>query len=224
MRSSAGHELPLTRLLGRGPALTVALVAGGILWMFHGYFKFVMPAGPDAVWQEDLGYSPILSSGLFFLYNVPGVLALLLTAWAALSFIPNIVTVRTAMKKTAVVLALLAFLLGLLAAVGLAVLLVSPTTGGISFGVPVLGLALILVGIAAGASRPGQRGQQRVWRLVLTATGLVGMATLPVQPLVFALQLLPLTAATATFVLFGGGWIVLTVILPRGHGQPPANS
>lgn len=93
--------------------------------MFNWYFKFLMPAEPDAMWQEDPGYSKILRSGLFFLYNVPGVLA---------------------------------FLLGLLAAVRLAVLLASPTTGGIDLGVPALGLALNVVGIGGESSGSGPGG------------------------------------------------------------------
>lgn len=56
MNASAGR--PFSRLSGHGSAVLRAMVAGGMLWIFHGYFRFMTPQGPDAVWREDLRYSP----------------------------------------------------------------------------------------------------------------------------------------------------------------------
>ena len=71
--------------MGSGQPVLWAMIVGGVLWIVHGYYRNLTPHGPDVQWQEDLRYSPVLSTELFLLYNVPGVLALLLTAWAALS-------------------------------------------------------------------------------------------------------------------------------------------
>ncbi|MEJ1178662.1 MULTISPECIES: hypothetical protein [unclassified Pseudarthrobacter] len=193
------------------------MVAGGLLWIVHGYFRFVMPYGPDAVWREDLNYSPIISTELFLLYNAPGVLALLLSAWTALSYLRGLPRTRPGFQRAAQILATLAILFGLVAAIGVAVLFVPPTTGGISFGVPSLGLALAMAGLAVG-SDGNRKGQSRL----LVFTGLLGMFTLPVQPLMYALALLPMAVGTAVFAVFGAGWVALAFILssePRGRGR-----
>jgi hypothetical protein len=185
------------------------MVAGGILWMVHGYFRFIMPYGPDAVWRADLGYSSILSTERFLLYNVPGVLALLLTAVAAFLYSRRLPRTRPGLQRAARILAMLAVFFGLIAAVGVAILFVSPTTGGISFGVPALGLALLLAGLAVGRDGKDGRGQTRPLGRLLVLTGLVGMLTLPVQPVIYALALLPLAVGAAVFALFGTGWVAL---------------
>ncbi|UZX02266.1 hypothetical protein F8G81_06275 [Arthrobacter sp. CDRTa11] len=212
------------RLLGHGPGLLWAMVAGGLLWMVHGYLRFLTPQGPDAVWREDLQYSQILSTPLFLMYSLPGVLALLLSSWAALSFLPTLATGRTGLRRAARIFALLAFVFGLVAAVGQVVLFVSPTIGGISFGVPSLGLALFLAGLAAGREGGADgRGPHRFVGLWMMLLGGIGMLTLPVQPLVYALELLPLTFATAVFALFGAGWIGLAFTL-RTETAPAAQT
>lgn len=197
------------QLRGRGPAVLWAVIVGGFLWIIHGYFRFMTPQGPDAVWREELGYSPILSKELFVLYNLPGVLALLLTSWAVLSYMPTFHNSRTALRRAAQLLVLLASLLGLMATVGLAALFVPPATGGISMGVPVLGLALFLAGLSVARSSNGQEGHRRFLGPALVVLGVIGMVTLPVQPLMYALALLPLAFGAALFALFGAGWIFL---------------
>lgn len=162
-----------------------------------------------AEWREDLQYSPILSTELFLLYNLPGVLALLLTAWAALSYLASLRTARTGLKRAAQILVLLASILGLIATAGQVVLFVPPTTGGISLGAPVLGLALFLAGLAVVRDGKFLYGHSGFLGPVLILLGVIGMLTLPLQPLMYALALLPLAFGTAVFALFGAGWVVL---------------
>jgi hypothetical protein len=98
---SAAGKGPLKRMMGRGEPVLWAMIVGGVLWIVHGYYRNLSPHGPDVQWQEDLGYSPVLTTGLFLLYNVPGVLALLLTAWAALSFVGFLLGPRGRLKQAA---------------------------------------------------------------------------------------------------------------------------
>lgn len=214
-------QLP-TPMPAPGPGLVSGMVAGGVLWIVHGYFRFIMPYGPDAVWRADLGYSPVLSTELFLLYNSPGVLALLLTAWAAFLYLRSLQRTRPGLQRGAWILAVVALLFGLTAAVGVAILFVPPTTGGISFGVPVLGLALFLAGLAVGRNGQDRHGQSRFLGRMLVLMGLVGMFTLPVQPLMYALALLPLAVGTTVFAVFGAGWVALAFKLnseARGLGR-----
>jgi hypothetical protein len=211
MNARAGN--PLNRLLGHGPAVLWAMGVGGILWIFHGYFRFMTPQGPDAVWREDLQNSLIVSTELFLLYNLPGVLALLLTAWATLSYLPRLRTATTGLKRAAQILVLVASIFGLIAAVGVVVLSVPPTVGGISFGVPVLGLALSLSGLAVIRDGTRHYGHPRLLGPLLMLLGVIGMFTLPLQPMVYALALLPLPFGTAVFAMFGAGWVVLAFSL-----------
>lgn len=207
MKASTGTRI--NRMLGHGPAVLWTMVAGGILWVIHGYFRFLMPQGPDAVWREELGYSPLLNTELFVLYNLPGVLALLLTSWAELSYLHTLRTAHTGLKRAAQIMALMASILGLMATAGQVVLFVPPTTGGISLGVPVLGLALFLTGLAVVRDGKGPYGHPRLLGPVLMSLGGIGMVTLPLQPLMYALALLPPAFGTGLFSLFGAGWIML---------------
>jgi hypothetical protein len=104
---SAVGKGPLKRMMGRGEPVLWAMIVGGVLWIVHGYYRNLTPHGPDVQWQEDLGYSPVLSTELFLLYNVPGILALLLTAWAALSFVGFLSGPRSRLKQAALVCAAL---------------------------------------------------------------------------------------------------------------------
>ena len=221
---NARGRSPFNRLLGRGLAVFWAMAVGGILWIVHGYFRFMTPGGPDSVWREDLGYSPIVSSELFLLYNVPGVLALLLTAWATLSYLSTFRTHHAGLKRAARILALVAFVFGVIAAVGLVVLFVPPATGGISMGVPFLGLALFLTGLGVVEDGTESYGHSRRSGPLLMLLGVIGMLTLPVQPLIYALALLPLAFGTALFAVFGAGWVVLgfTLRSRMGHGAETA--
>lgn len=204
---------PLKRM-GRGQPMLWAMIAGGVLWIVHGYYRNLMPHGPDVQWREDLGYSPVLSTELFLLYNVPGVLALLLTAWAALSFVVVPAGSRSRLKQAALVFAALSLLLGIIAGGGQVMLFDPLTVGGLSFGVPVLGLALFLVGLAVveEAGRTGE-GHSRLLGPGLMLVGALGMFVLPLRPLMYALEMLPLAVGAGVFALFGAGWITLGVML-----------
>lgn len=220
---NARTESPFNRLLGRGLAVLWVMVAGGILWMFHGYFRSMTPLGPDQVWREDLGYSLVLSTGLFLLYDLPGVLALLLTSWATLLYLPALRTPRTGPKHAAKLLVILAFVFGLVAAAGLIIRSVPPTTAGLNFGTLVLGLALFLAGLAAVKGGNGLYGRPALLGPVLMLLGAIGVFTLPLQPLMYAFALVPLTSGAAVFALFGAGWIVLGIGLRHEAVGAPAD-
>jgi hypothetical protein len=207
-RDPASHPQTSSRLLGHTPGVPIAMAVGGSLWIVYGYFRFLMPRGPDVMWREDLQYSAIISTELFLLYNLPGILALLLTAWAALSCLTTLQAARTGKKRTAQALLALSFLFGVLGTVGQVVRFDPLTTGGLGFGVPILGLAVFLAGLSARGGKVVH--DHSSWSgLSLVLLGVIGMFTLPLRPLMFALSMLPLAFGTAVFALFGAGWIGL---------------
>lgn len=220
---SATGNGPLQRMMGRGKPVLWAMIVGGVLWIVHGYYRNLTPHGPDVQWQEDLGYSPVLSPELFLLYNVPGVLALLLTAWAALSFAGFLAGPRSLLKQAALISAALGLVLGIIAAAGQVILFDPLTTGGLSFGVPVLGLALFLAGLAVAKDGPSGGGYPGALGPVLMLIGAVGMFILPLRPLMYALEMLPPAFGAGVFAVFGAGWVVLGVVL-RNVLEPKAGS
>ena len=214
-------------LLGHGPTVLWAMAAGGILWIVYGYFRFMTPQGPDVEWREELGYSPILSTDLFLLYNVPGVLALLLTLWATLSYVHCLRTEHTRLKRAAWITALLASVLGLIATVGQVILFDPLKTFGLAVGTPILGLAIFFVGLAVIRDGKTSNGPSPLVGLVLMLLGVIGMFTLPLRPLMFALSLLPLAFGAAAFTLFGASWILLASSLrkmPEWRTERPIRS
>lgn len=215
---SAMPKGPLRRT-GSGQPVLWAMIVGGVLWIVHGYYRNLMPHGPDVQWREDLGYSPVLSTELFLLYNVPGVLALLLTAWATLTFVVVLAGSRGRLKQTALVLAALSLLLGIIAGGGQVMLFDPLTFGGLSFGVPVLGLALFLVGLAVTRAGRSGAGHSRLLGPGLMLIGALGMFVLPLRPLMYALEMLPLAFGAGVFALFGAGWITLGVMLRNAPEQ-----
>ncbi|MET4637687.1 hypothetical protein [Mycetocola sp. 2940] len=202
---------PFNRLLVHGTGVIWVMVAGGILWILHGYLRSMTPLGHDQVWREDLGYSPILSTELFLLYDLPGVLALLLTSWATLSYLTMLRTPRISLKRAAKLLVILAYIFGLVAAAGLVILFVPPTTAGLNFGIAVLGLALFLAGLAALKGGDGLYGRPGLSGPVLMLLAAIGMFTLPLRPLMYAFALVPLAFGAAVFALYGAGWIVFGI-------------
>lgn len=188
------------------------MAAGGALWAVFGFYRFLLPHGPDVQWREDLGYSLILSNGLFLLYNLPGVLALLMTSSAAFRYVAAVHPVNGRLGSVSRVLLVFAAVLGLMAAAGQLGQFDALTTGGLSFGVLFLGLALFLAGMAmsGGNHRPGR--YQRMRGSALMLLGATGMVVLLLRPLMYALQLLPLAFGAAACILFGLGWILLALI------------
>ena len=223
VHASAGNRA--TQIVGPGPIALWSMVAGGILWMVYGYFRFMAPQGPDVVWREDLGYSPILSNELFMLYNLPGVLALLLTLWAALSFTRALTLhkQKSRTKRAVQLLAVLAILFGLIAVVGQAILFDPLKTLGLALGTPLLGLAMLLAGMIIVRDPRSVSGYKRPMGPILIFLGLTGLFTLLLRPLMFALAFLPLTFGAAASAAFGAAWILLAFILrdvPEWNGSP----
>ena len=57
-----------------------AAVLGGLLWAPYGVFEMLQPWGADTVYRDERGYEVVTDSWLYWLYGLPGSLALLLTA------------------------------------------------------------------------------------------------------------------------------------------------
>jgi hypothetical protein len=155
---------------------------------------------------------------MFILYNLPGVLALLMTALGAFPYVAAVHPVKRKLGNVSRVLLVIAAVFGSMAAVGQLGRFDALTTGGVSFGVLFLGLALFLAGLATSAKNTGTGRYGPVQGIELMLLGITGMLILLLRPLVFALQLLPLAFGTAACVLFGVGWILLV----RGAGLTPA--
>lgn len=103
----------------------------------------------------------------------------------------------------------LSLVLAIIAAAGQLILFDPLTTGGLSLGAPVVGLALFLSGVAATGDGHDREGHPKLLGLGLMLLGAVGMFVLPLRPLMYALELLPLGFGAAIFALFGAGWIIL---------------
>ena len=159
----------------------------------------------------------IVSTGLFGLYNLPGALALLLAAWAAFSFLSALRTGRRALKFAARILTLLAFVLGLVAVAGLLIGFSPPTFAGVSLGMPVLGVALILTGLLLAREGDGLQEHPRRLGPGLILLGAVALFILPLWPMMFALNWLPLWFGALIYALCGAGWIIIGLSL---HADP----
>jgi hypothetical protein len=192
-----------------GSGVSWLMTAGGALWAVFGYYRFLLPHGPDVQWREDLGCSLILNNGLFILYNLPGVLALLMTALGAFGYVAAVHPLKRKLGNASRVLLVVAAVFGLMAAAGQLGQFDALTTGGLSFGVLFLGLALLLAGLAMTAKNTGTGRYGPVQGFALMLLGITGMLILLLRPLMFALQVLPLAFGTAACVLFGVGWILL---------------
>lgn len=211
-------SLGMSRLLARGPVVLWVMVAGGILWIVYGYFRFMTPQGPDVVWREDLGYSPILSNELYVLYNLPGVLALLLTLWASMSFLRTVSRRRNGMKRAALLVGVLASLFGVVALAGQVILFDPLKTLGLALGTPLLGLAMLLGGLITLLDGRGSGGRQGLLVAALILLGVTGLFTLLLRPLMFAFALIPLAFGAAASSLFGAAWILLAFSLRNEPG------
>lgn len=194
---------------GTGLGVRWAMTAGGALWIVFGYYRFLVPHGPDVQWREDLGYSLILNKGLFVLYNLPGVLALLMTSLAAFWYVTAVHPARKRLGSVSRVLLVISAVFGLMATAGQLGQLDALTTGGLSFGVLFLGLALFLAGMAMTGNNTSPGMYRPIPGSALMLLGVAGMLILLLRPLMFAFQLLPLAFGAAACILFGGGWILL---------------
>ncbi|MEV7572250.1 hypothetical protein AB0P28_04020 [Pseudarthrobacter sp. NPDC089323] len=204
-----------------GSAVSWVMTAGGVLWAVFGYYRFLLPHGPDVQWREDLGFSLILHNGLFVLYNLPGVFALLMTSLAAFRYVTAVHPVKRRLGSVSRALLVIAAVFGLMGAAGQLGQFDALTTGGLSFGVLFLGLALFLAGMAMTGKNTGTGRYRPIPGSALMLLGLIGMLVLLLRPLMFALQLLPLAFGAAACIAFGMGWILLAQVpgprLRAGH-------
>jgi len=63
---------------------SVATMLGGGLWVPYGVFEMLQPWGVDTVYRDDKGYEVVTDALLYWVYSLPGSLALMLTTLALL--------------------------------------------------------------------------------------------------------------------------------------------
>ena len=170
--------------------LALAAVAGGLLWIPYGVLELLEPFGADTAWSDARGYDVVLDRGLFLLYGVPGTLALVLSAGAALVAVRRVGGGRASRACGWAALAL-----GVVSGVGLAIALDPLFTGPRILGTVVLGAALCLAAFAP----------RRVDRRLL-GLGAAAMAMLALWPAVYAVEVLPATLGALLIALFGVAW------------------
>jgi len=174
----------------------LGMVVGGILWVVHGVFEMIAPFGVASVYDGTLGYDLITDRALYLLYGIPGAVALILSSF-------GLITLARGRSERFVglgrVLAFATLGAGVLSGLGLAIGSPPMSIAPIGFGTPVLGAAACFV--ATGA-RSAERGP-------LLVVGALGLFALPLRPLVYALQVIPLTVGAAIIGLFGLGWVAL---------------
>jgi hypothetical protein len=182
-------------------ASPVAIV-GGLLWMVYGVFLMLEPWGAAEVYREDLGYQVVTNVGLYLLYSLPGGLALVCTALALLGITHRYGQSPSGAGKLGLVLSYLTLGLGILAVVGAVALFAPVSFAGRAFGSLTLGAASFLVGLALPSVL-------QPLKAILLLVGGLGLVLLPLQPLVWALQLMPASVAAGIVAVFGLGWITL---------------
>jgi hypothetical protein len=179
-----------------------AAVVGGVLWMVYGVFFMLEPWGPADVYYEDLGEGAITSWPLFWLYTLPGSLALVLTAVALLGIIHKSGGPKSQFGEAGTAITYVTLGLAVLSLVGAATLSAPLSFMGRAFASLALGAATLLVGIDHWRASTGAP-----WALMLL--GSLGLLMLPLQPLVWALQIIPASIAAGIIGLFGLGWLIL---------------
>ena len=180
------------------PWAALAMMLGGVLWIPYGVFEMFAPFGTAAVYRADLGYEVITYASLYLVYGAPGAAALGLTAFGLGAITTRPGGLSTAGRVLAYAILAASVLSGIGLAIGLAPLFLAP----IGFGTPVLGLAAVLAGAGRG----------QAWdaiRTLLLAVGLLGLAALPLRPLVYAAGIIPPVAGAAIIGLFGLSCVAL---------------
>ncbi len=190
--------LPATLIRWAGPAAVV----GGLLWMVYGVFLMLEPWGQAEVYREELGYQLVTNRALYWVYALPGSLALILTALALLGLFRRYALPRSGVGKLGAVLTKLSLVLAVLSFLGTVALIAPLSFAGRSFGSLALGAAALLVGMDLPRANPALQ-------MHLVILGCLGLSLLALQPLVWALQIIPASIATGIIALFGLGWLVL---------------
>lgn len=198
MRLSDGSRPAKRRRLGAAAAL------GGLLWVIYGVFEMLQPWGDDTVYRDDRGYEVVTATLLYWLYSLPGSLALLLTALGLLGVVALLRLPVGRPGRAGRVLAYAALALAVLSLVGLAVRFDPLFTAPRIFGTLALGVATLLVGIDAGRA-----GMARKWAVALLVLGLLGVFLLPLWPLVYALEVVPEGGGAGVIALFGLSWVLV---------------
>ena len=176
------------------PSAAVGMMVAGVLWAVYGVFEMLKPWGVAEVYRRDLGYELITDRALYLLYGIPGAVALILSSLGLIALARARPGRLVGLGR---LLACATLGAGLLGGIGLAIGSAPMFIGPIALGTPVLGAAVCLVAT-------GRRGADR-WLLLLV--GALGLFALPLRPLVYAAQLIPLAAGAAIIGLFGLGWV-----------------
>lgn len=181
-----------------------AAALGGLLWMPYGVFEMLQPWGIDTVYRDDRGYEVVTDTLLYWVYSLPGSLALLLTALGLFGVLALLGGPAGRPRSVGRVLTYIALALAVLSLAGLVVGFDPLFTAPRIFGTVALGAGTLLAGIEAR-----RIGATRNWAAALMALGLLGLFLLPLWPLVFALELVPEGGGAGIIALFGLGWVLV---------------
>jgi hypothetical protein len=181
-----------------------AAALGGLLWMPYGVFEMLQPWGIDTVYRDDRGYEVVTDTLLYWVYSLPGSLALLLTALGLFGVLALLGGPAGRPRSVGRVLTYVALALAVLSLAGLIVRFDPLFTAPRIFGTVALGAATLLAGIEArrAGAAPG-------WAAALLALGLLGLFLLPLWPLVFAIEVVPEGGGAGIIALFGLGWVLV---------------
>ena len=186
------------------PSAALGMMAAGTLWAVYGVFEMLKPWGVAEVYRRDLGYEVITDPALYILYGIPGALALILSSFGLTTLTRGRPGRLVGLGR---IFAFATLGAGLLGGIGLAIGSAPLFIGPIALGTPVLGAAACLV---ATGTRGADRG-------LLLVVGALGLFALPLRPLVYAVQLIPLAAGAAIIGLFGLAWVALGWRAMRGE-------
>ncbi len=175
---------------------------GGVLWMVYGVFLMLEPWGVAEVYREDLGYQLVTNRPLYWVYSLPGGLALLLTALGLLGIRRWYGLPHNRVGQLGVGLTYLTLVLAVLSLVGGVVLIAPLSFAARAFGSLALGAATLLVGWDLPRTKQGAKTG-------LVLLGSLGLLLLPLLPLVFMVAVITAGMATAIMAVFGLGWVVL---------------
>ena len=189
-------------------------ILGGLLWIPYGLFEFLQPWGVDTIYRENRGYEVVTDPRLYWVYSLPGSLALLLTALGLLGVLGQSGPRTGWIGRVTLVLTYIAVVLAVLTVAGGVVQFDPLFTGPRILGTLALGAATLLVGVKAHRA-----GVTAGWTVSLLALGLIGLFLFPLWPLVYAIEVLPEGAGAGIIAVYGFGWVLLGYRLWLGQAQ-----
>jgi hypothetical protein len=183
--------------------------------MVYGVFLMVKPWGAAEVYRDDLGYQLVTNVSLFWLYNLPGTVAIFLTAPGLVGIVTRYKLPVSRAGKIGIILTYITFGLAGLSLVGLVTLIAPLAFASKAFGSLTLGAATFLIGFDM------QRANKvSPWKTAfLIILGFMGLLLLPLLPLVFALELIPAGLAAGFIAGFGLGWVLLGYVFWSGKDE-----